>query len=155
MSNLQLISVLDIFMKVTLVAAILFFVLAVLFFFLFKIPQIYMIKTGKAQRKTIEQMRAINAETGRLSNAGTGMTGIFGSSSDLVSDNHQQTTENQGASETSVLMPETSVLSENSAPVNAVEQGVTNILNNSADESKGKFVIVKKIMEIHTQEVIS
>ena len=61
MSNLQLISVLDIFMKVTLVAAILFFVLAVLFFFLFKIPQIYMIKTGKAQRKTIEQMRAITA----------------------------------------------------------------------------------------------
>lgn len=154
MSNLQLISVLDIFMKVTLVAAILFFVLAVLFFFLFKIPQIYMIKTGKAQRKTIEQMRAINAETGRLSNAGTGMTGIFGSSSDLVSDNHQQTTENQGASETSVLMPETSVLSENSATANA-EQGVTNILNNGADESKGKFVIVKKIMEIHTQEVIS
>lgn len=154
MSNLQLISVLDIFMKVTLVAAILFFVLAVLFFFLFKIPQIYMIKTGKAQRKTIEQMRAINAETGRLSNAGTGMTGIFGSSSDLVSDNHQQTAENQGASETSVLMPETSVLSENSATVNA-EQGMTNMLNNGADESKGKFVIVKKIMEIHTQEVIS
>ncbi|WP_455268492.1 hypothetical protein [Ruminococcus sp.] len=154
MSNLQLISVLDIFMKVTLVAAILFFVLAVLFFFLFKIPQIYMIKTGKAQRKTIEQMRAINAETGRLSNAGTGMTGIFGSSSDLVSDNHQQTTENQGASETSVLMPETSVLSENSATANA-EQGMTNMLNNGADESKGKFVIVKKIMEIHTQEVIS
>ncbi|WP_456032701.1 hypothetical protein [Ruminococcus sp.] len=154
MSNLQLISVLDIFMKVTLVAAILFFVLAVLFFFLFKIPQIYMIKTGKAQRKTIEQMRAINAETGRLSNAGTGMTGIFGSSSDLVSDNHQQTAENQGASETSVLMPETSVLSENSATANA-EQGMTNMLNNGADESKGKFVIVKKIMEIHTQEVIS
>lgn len=154
MSNLQLISVLDIFMKVTLVAAILFFVLAVLFFFLFKIPQIYMIKTGKAQRKTIEQMRAINAETGRLSNAGTGMTGIFGSSSDLVSDNHQQTAENQGASETSVLMPETSVLSENPATANA-EQGMTNMLNNGADESKGKFVIVKKIMEIHTQEVIS
>lgn len=154
MSNLQLISVLDIFMKVTLVAAILFFVLAVLFFFLFKIPQIYMIKTGKAQRKTIEQMRAINAETGRLSNAGTGMTGIFGSSSDLVGENTQPA-ENQGASETSVLMPETSVLSENSAPANAVEQGMTNMLNNGADESKGKFVIVKKIMEIHTQEVIS
>lgn len=154
MSNLQLISVLDIFMKVTLVAAILFFVLAVLFFFLFKIPQIYMIKTGKAQRKTIEQMRAINAETGRLSNAGTGMTGIFGSSSDLVGENTQPA-ENQGASETSVLMPETSVLSENSAPTNAVEQGMTNMLNNGADESKGKFVIVKKIMEIHTQEVIS
>ena len=155
MSNLQLISVLDIFMKVTLVAAILFFVLAVLFFFLFKIPQIYMIKTGKAQRKTIEQMRAINAETGRLSNAGTGMTGIFGSSSDLVSENPQQAAESQGANETSVLMPETSVLSENSAPTNAVEQGMTNMLNNGADESKGKFVIVKKIMEIHTQEVIS
>lgn len=153
MSNLQLISVLDIFMKVTLVAAILFLVLAVLFFFLFKIPQIYMIKTGKAQRKTIEQMRAINAETGRLSNAGTGMTGIFGSSSDLVGENTQPA-ENQGASETSVLMPETSVLSENSATANA-EQGMTNMLNNSADESKGKFVIVKKIMEIHTQEVIS
>lgn len=153
MSNLQLISVLDIFMKVTLVAAILFLVLAVLFFFLFNIPQIYMIKTGKAQRKTIEQMRAINAETGRLSNAGTGMTGIFGSSSDLVGENTQPA-ENQGASETSVLMPETSVLSENSATANA-EQGMTNMLNNSADESKGKFVIVKKIMEIHTQEVIS
>lgn len=153
MSNLQLISVLDIFMKVTLVAAILFLVLAVLFFFLFKIPQIYMIKTGKAQRKTIEQMRAINAETGRLSNAGTGMTGIFGSSSDLVGENTQPA-ENQGASETSVLMPETSVLSENSATANA-EQGMTNMLNNGADESKGKFVIVKKIMEIHTQEVIS
>lgn len=98
-------------------------------------------------------MRAINAETGRLNNAGTGMTGIFGSSSELVNFNTQPV-ENQGASETSVLMPETSVLSENSAPANA-EQGMTNMLNDGADESKGKFVIVKKIMEIHTQEVIS
>lgn len=153
MSNLQLISILGTFMKVAIVAAILFFVLAVLFFFLFKIPQIYMIKTGKAQRKTIKQMRAINAETGRLNNAGTGMTGIFGSSSELVNVNTQPV-ENQGASETSVLMPETSVLSENSAPANA-KQGMTNMLNDGADESKGKFVIVKKIMEIHTQEVIS
>lgn len=96
MSNLQLISILGTFMKVAIVAAILFFVLAVLFFFLFKIPQIYMIKTGKAQRKTIEQMRAINAETGRLNNAGTGMTGIFGSSSELVNVNTQPV-ENQGA----------------------------------------------------------
>ena len=51
---------------VCLVLGILFLVLAVLFFFVFDIPNVYLIRTGKGARKTIRKMEEINAETGRL-----------------------------------------------------------------------------------------
>ena len=41
--------------------------LAVLFFFMFDIRNVYMIRTGRAKQKTIEEMQARNLKTGKLS----------------------------------------------------------------------------------------
>ena len=87
MSSLDKINLFRTLFYVALVAAIIFLVLAIILFFVFRIPQIYMIKTGRAQKKTIEQMRKLNSETGRLAAAKghekKGMSQIFGNSSQL------------------------------------------------------------------------
>ncbi len=155
MDNLELIGILDTCMKLAIAAAILFLVLAVVFFFVFKIPQIYMIKTGKAQRRTIEKMSEVNAETGRLSMASKGMSGIFGSSSDLdaltmtseiSNSNPQQYQQSAQPQQYQQPVQETSVLSQQPTPA-PVEEIVP-------DESYGKFIIVKNLIKIHTDEVI-
>lgn len=51
---------------ICLVGAILFFVLSVILFFVFDIKSIFMIRTGRAQAKTVKEMESINASTGRL-----------------------------------------------------------------------------------------
>ena len=51
---------------VCLVIGILLLALAVVMFFVFDIPNIYMIKSGKGERQTVRRMKEINAETGRL-----------------------------------------------------------------------------------------
>lgn len=87
MSSLEKINLFRTLFYAALVAAIIFLVLAIILFFVFRIPQIYMIKTGRAQKKTIEQMRKQNSETGRLAAAKghekKGMSQIFGTSSRL------------------------------------------------------------------------
>ena len=46
--------------------AILFFIISVVLFFIFDIKTIYMIRSGKAKAKTVKEMQAANADTGRL-----------------------------------------------------------------------------------------
>ncbi len=72
---------------VFLISAIIFLVLSIVLFFAFKIPQVYMMRTGRAQKRTIEEMKKINSETGRLENSTPngkkGMSQIFGNSAQL------------------------------------------------------------------------
>lgn len=51
---------------VSLVLAIAFFALTVVMFFVFDIKTIFNIKTGRAQAKTVKEMKAANDSTGRL-----------------------------------------------------------------------------------------
>lgn len=51
---------------VSLVLAIAFFILTVVMFFIFDIKTIFNIKTGRAQAKTVKEMKAANDSTGRL-----------------------------------------------------------------------------------------
>ena len=45
---------------------ILFFVISLVLFFVFDIRTIYMIRSGRAQAKTVKEMQEANADTGRL-----------------------------------------------------------------------------------------
>lgn len=69
------ISVLNTAYIICLAMAILFFVISVVLFFLFDIRTIYMIRSGRAQAKTVKEMQEINASTGRLRVAGKTQTG--------------------------------------------------------------------------------
>lgn len=57
---------------VCMAGSILFAALAVFFFFMFDIRRVFNVQSGRAERMTVERMRAENAATGRLlSTAGT------------------------------------------------------------------------------------
>lgn len=56
----------DLLFIICLAAAIVLFIAALIMFFLFDIHGIVNIKTGRAARKTIKQMEAVNQSTGRL-----------------------------------------------------------------------------------------
>lgn len=87
MDSIEKISLFKTLFYISLITAIVFLVLSIVLFFVFKIPQIYMMRTGRAQKKSIEKMKKINSETGRLesvsNNGKKGMSQIFGSSSQL------------------------------------------------------------------------
>lgn len=61
-----MISVLNTGFIICLSAAILFFVISVVLFFVFDIKTIYMIRSGRAQAKSVKEMQEANAGTGRL-----------------------------------------------------------------------------------------
>ena len=59
-------SILNIGFIICLSAAILFLIISVVLFFLFDIKTIYMIRSGRAQAKSVKEMQEANASTGRL-----------------------------------------------------------------------------------------
>lgn len=63
---MDLLSVLNTTFVICLAMTILFFVISVILFFLFDIKTIYMIRSGRAQAKTVKEMEEINSSTGRL-----------------------------------------------------------------------------------------
>jgi len=63
---MDLLAILNTAFVVCLAMTILFFVISVVLFFLFDIRTIYMIRSGRAQAKTVKEMEAINSSTGRL-----------------------------------------------------------------------------------------
>lgn len=154
---------------ILLVAGIICFVLAVLFFFLFDIPGVYLLKTGKGARKTVKKMEEINAETGRLrkqneymvSQVATGTTAETGETMDPAL--HQpfqatsatvENTENQ-----------TTVLGQIESTIMANNE--TTVLNASAEyadqasneyvykrETDGKFDVTFSLIYTHSDELI-
>ena len=66
MDNTNIINVLNTCFLISLAFAILFFIISIVLFFVFDIKTIVSIKTGRAQAKTISEMKKANASTGRL-----------------------------------------------------------------------------------------
>lgn len=144
--NLKLIEILNVCFYFTLIVSIVFLALAVVFFFVFKIPQIYMMKTGKARRKTVEKMQSVNSQTGRLkgSSGATQISGIFGNSSELDSQNITTEIGGQNSGQ-SFYQPETQ----------AAETSVLSAAEMVPNQAFGRFEILQNVMEIHTNEIIA
>ncbi len=64
--NTSVIGTLNTCFWVCLSFTVLFFVISVILFFVFDIKTIFNIKTGRAQAKTVKEMKAANESTGRL-----------------------------------------------------------------------------------------
>lgn len=62
----EMISILKTSLSVCIAFAILFFIISVILFFLFDIRTIFNIRTGRAKRKTVQEMQEANNRTGRL-----------------------------------------------------------------------------------------
>ncbi len=158
---------------ILLVAGIICFVLAVLFFFLFDIPGVYLLKTGKGARKTVKKMEEINAETGRLrkvneymvSQVATGTTAETGETMDpALHQPFQATTANvenapaEGANQTTVLgQSGSTVMANNETTVlnaNAEYDGPVDNAYSYKRETDGKFDITFNLMFTHSDEII-
>ena len=59
---MDMLSVLNTAFVICLAMTILFFVVSVILFFLFDIKTIYMIRSGRAQAKTVKEMEEINPQ---------------------------------------------------------------------------------------------
>lgn len=163
MDSVQQMSLFSTLVKVSAAVAILGFVLAVLFFFLFDIRGIYALRTGKAKRETIERMAEQHSKTGRLHKASGRIKDAAGPvvqapsqirTADIQTDAFGMT-EMVGRPqtyETSVLQTtgmETSVLT-------AVQQeNETSVLSAAVPrESSIRFEITESTLVIHTNEII-
>lgn len=80
----SMISVLKTSLSVCIAFAILFFIISVVLFFLFDIRTIFNIRTGRAKKKTVQEMQAANSKTGRLRVDGKTLT------SQLSKEDHQK-----------------------------------------------------------------
>lgn len=153
--------------------SVLFFIISIVLFFVFDIRTIFNIKTGRAQAKTVKEMKAANESTGRLRVAGKTQTSKLSDREKAVArepavkppaeDEKKQYY--SGGDETEVLQEdegtevlgtppaqepfyaETSVLSE-------IDTRHTEDIQSDNGESKIGFRVVKKQMYIHTNEMI-
>lgn len=146
---------------VCLVLAIVFLVVAVIEFFLMDIWKIILIRSGYAARKGIKILEAENSGSRKL---GTGEMrkkhSMWNSAAPLEKpENVSRIVEMKNAA-----MPETSLLSENeNNETSVLEQGysqdysngnITMPLEEEMNIRIGRFVIIKDIMMIHTDEMI-
>ena len=141
--------------------------LAVLFFFLFDIPRVYLLRTGKGARKTIKKMEEINAQTGRLRRVNeeymlsedTPLTGEIGHTpSHDISAPAAAPVQRADENATTVLgqQIETTVLSNSETTVlnsGTVDSAATNAYSYRR-KTTGRFDVVASIVMTHSDEII-
>lgn len=135
--------------------------LAILFFFLFDIPGVFLLRTGKGVRKTIKKMKEINAQTGRLRNIKNdymiSQSGeITGETSNPTEPLQQQSQPAEGGSATTVLSPTETTLLQQSNETTVLSSTVTAETGTVEykRETSGRFDIVYNLMLIHSDEII-
>ncbi len=180
MESTSLISIFDTCFKVCFAFTVLFLIISVVLFFIFDIRAIFSIRTGRAKSKTIKEMQNANNTTGRLRVDGKTQTSKlseeqkkktrgpvvvpppsvtsaaatdilpqnsdYGATEVLPSDNNQTEVLNNSGGNT------TSRLSE----MKTEEIGETSVLSQTEQEAVNiNFQVVRKIIRIHTEEVIN
>ena len=115
--------------KICLVLAVLFFALTVFMFFRFKILKVIANRTGRAQKKSIEQMQEANARTGHLRHAAQ------------------------------VAMGEYTPESLNEQPPETEETAVLSVSMPQEPERRksaytGRFIVTKEVLFVHTDRFI-
>lgn len=152
---------------------VLFSIISVILFFVFDIRTIFNIRTGRAQAKTVKEMKAANESTGRLRVASKTQTSKLSEKEKKASrapavtppqpeektnyyNSGNEETEVLGEAGTEVLnqppageqpYAETSVLSES-------RFSYTDDIRTDSDEKPIGFRVIKKSMYIHTNEMI-
>ncbi len=115
--------------KICLVLAVLFFALTVFMFFRFKILKVIANRTGRAQKKSIEQMQEANARTGHLRHAAQVAMGEYTPES-----LNEQPPETEETSVLSVSMPQEP--------------------ERRKSAYTGRFIVTKEVLFVHTDRFI-
>ncbi len=152
---------------------ILFFIIAVVLFFVFDIKKIFDIKTGRARAKVVKEMKAANESTGRLQVPLKPQTSKLSKNRKNTSrppavippkpeerenfyHSEKKTAESTGEQATALLQENTfsePVFAETSV-LSSPAQGHTDNLKIKNDENTIGFRVIKKSLYIHTNERI-
>lgn len=149
---------------------ILFFVISVILFFVFDIKTIFNIKTGRAQAKIVKEMKIANESTGRLRVDGKTQTSKLSEEEKDVSRapavvSPEPDTKNQyynsGSEDTAVLshndVKNTEYSDLNYAETSVLSNNMTDDFNEpvfSEETNSVNFKVVKKVICVHTNEII-
>lgn len=175
-----MISVLKTCLSVCIAFAVLFFVISVILFFLFDIRTIFNIRTGRAKKKTVQEMQEANSKTGRLRVDGKTITSQLSKEerqratkgatkrnkivSQPVSNGYQNsykpntTQENEAEQYTELLQQQTEVLRQNSTEEYSVGSAPTTQLsqtNNAQPQNQSyQFEKVRDVHFVVTKKVV-
>lgn len=167
--DISVISTLNTCFWVCLAFTALFFIISIALFFVFDIRTIFNIKTGRAQAKTVKEMKAANERTGRLRVDGKTQTSKLSEKEKEAGralavsppEPQPQNQYNSGSEDTDVLSQTISTNSEygnlDYAETSVLSDNMTdefNQSNSSATADKIYFKVVKKELIIHTNEII-
>ncbi len=178
---MDLISIFRICFYICLAFTILFFIISVVLFFLFDIKTIFNIRTGRAKQKTIKEMQAANNSTGRLRVDGKTLTSqlskndkknikkreniIVPPQTEPVKEqyvNQSKTPYGDGSENTTVLQPQADIQSYDPGAQTTQQLSESDMNNIGYDNSFAydnvknvNFQIVKKLVVIHTDEIIN
>ena len=183
MESNSLINIFETCFQVCLAFTVLFLVISIVLFFLFDIRAIFNIRTGRAKNKTIKEMQAANSTTGRLRVGGKTLTSKLSKEQKNRSRGPvvvpPQPAQDYSTNPTEVLPSDGS---ENTTEVLQSEYAQTEVLNQSSGEGETSrlseltpekverssqqndvssnvqdihFEVIKKVVCIHTNEVIN
>ncbi len=167
------ISLLKICFSICLALTIVFFIIAVVLFFVFDIRTIFNIRTGRAKRKTVQEMQEANSRTGRLRVDGKTQTAQLRKENKprkgqpviqppTKSNAYLRNNVTEDVREASRQYEERQRPYDDEASTRELEE--TAMLNQSPydtrqtellTERKVKFNITKKVVIVHTKEIVT
>ncbi len=164
----SMIDILNTCFMVSLAFTILFFIISVVIAFVFDIKTIFSIRTGRAQAKTINEMKKANVSTGRLRVDGKTVTSKLSDEEKgkpripaVLPPQPEAQTYDAKTSATDVLTPEKAVemdMTTGNIPAFPAETSVlsnTDEINDSSDVAVNvNFKVIKQIVLIHTEVTI-
>lgn len=156
----QQVDVLHTISMVCLVLMILLFIVAAVEFFLLDIFRIILIKSGRAAKMGIRELEAENSGSGRLAEPKKKRHNMWNTESPLKEPKDKESApvlEDIGSNDTALLgeagSHETSVLSAD-VTYDYSNENITMPLAEETPVQIGKFLVIRNIMMIHTDEVI-
>ena len=136
---------------------------AVFFFFYFKIPEVFVLMTGKGKQETIKKISEENFKTGNIRFQGTtgstrrspnakGHTGSI-AAIHIASDSQELTAPIEETAVLETPVEETSVLEKPAEETAILQQ--PQVKNNPAVSENSQFRVVEQTILIHTDELIN
>lgn len=165
----DVINVLQTCQHIAIAFLILFFIISVVLFFLFDIRKIFNIRSGRAKAKTVSEMAKANAETGRLRVGGKTVTSELSNDEKKKIKKHKhvnpvvmpsQMPVNETINNQNMQIPPAYSYEPESIPTEKLvadegSESTTVLNNNVPDYPASKFVIIKKIVSVNTDETIN
>ena len=132
--------------------AVLGLVLTIIFFFAFRIPSIWALRTGRAQKQAVGSMRQASRKDGRMRKEEQGR---ILTTEEMVGESAEVTAQLEAITEEMSEGGNPTTLLEQTAMQDSGEYAVTMLLQPQEEANvDGRFTITQEVILIHTTEMI-